>query len=65
MVLKSPFNSSKEPYMSRKAETKLNLVSAEKKMKKNELVSGVTCFGYIKVSGVTGKFSAETGYTRN
>ena len=52
-------------YMSGKAETKSNLVSAEKVMKKSEFFSGETCFGHRIVSGFQGKFSAETGFARN
>ena len=48
--------------MSGKAETKSNLVSAEKVMKKSEFFSGETCFGHRIVSGFQGKFSAETGF---
>ena len=51
--------------MSGKAETKSNLVSAEKVMKKSEFFSGETCFGHRIVSGFQGKFSAETGFARN
>ena len=50
--------------MSGKAETKSNLVSAEKVMKKSEFFSGETCFGHRIVSGFQGKFSAETGFAR-
>ena len=62
--------------MSGEAETKVsvkqNLVSAETKMKKDELVSGVTSFGRNLVSGVSGKSfgqaklsSDEDSYPRN
>ena len=55
--------------MSGEAETKVsvkqNLVSAETKMKKDELVSGVTSFGRNLVSGVSGKVSGVTSFGRN
>ena len=54
-----------EAYMSGKAETKSNLVSAEKMMEKSEFFSGETCFGHRLVSGFQGKFSAETSFARN